>query len=63
MIQPKQCLELAETCADMATQALNTGMQSTLWEMAAAWSQLANELEQNAALWKRLVGYSVYPDA
>ena len=63
MIQPKECLALAEHCADMADQALNSSMHSTLLEMAAAWLQLANELEQNAALWKRLVGYSVYPDA
>jgi hypothetical protein len=38
-------------------------MQSTLLEMAAAWSELAEELEQNAALWKRLVGYTIYPDS
>jgi len=46
----------------MADQALNNNMQATLMEMAAVWSELAEELEQNAALWKRLVGYSVYPE-
>jgi hypothetical protein len=62
MIDPKECLELAEQCINMADQALNNRMQSTLLQMAAAWSELAEELEQNAALWKRLVGYTVYPD-
>ena len=63
VIEPKECLELAEQCVDLAGQASNDNTQYTLLEMAAAWSQLADELEQNAALWKHLVGYSVYPNA
>jgi len=62
MIKPKECLQLAEQCMLLARKALNNDMQTTLLEMAAVWSELAEELEQNAALWKRLVGYSIYPD-
>ena len=63
MIEPKECLELANECMLMAQKVLDKDMQTTLLEMAAVWSELAKELEQNAALWKRLVGYSIYPDS
>jgi hypothetical protein len=62
MTDPEECLALAEQCVVMANHALNSSIQCTLLQMAAAWAKLADELDQNASLWKRLVGRTIYPD-
>jgi hypothetical protein len=48
MADPKDCRENAACCIEMANDALNTDLQSVLFEMANLWLKLAAELERCA---------------
>jgi hypothetical protein len=50
MADPKECRANAARCIEMANEALNTRMQSLMFEMADMWLKLAAELERSSAV-------------
>jgi hypothetical protein len=56
------CREYAKRCIEMANSAANTERQSMMFEIAAAWNQLAVELDANEALRAQMQRIQVLPD-
>jgi hypothetical protein len=50
MADPKDCRANAARCIEMANEALNTRIQSLMFEMADMWLKLAAELEHSSAV-------------
>jgi hypothetical protein len=48
MANPKDCRDRAKCCIEMANDSLDTEVQSSLFEIARAWTELAEELEECA---------------
>jgi hypothetical protein len=46
MIDPKVCRENAMRCAELANASTDLGAQSSLFDMAAKWPEVAANLEQ-----------------
>jgi hypothetical protein len=46
----QDCLEKAKRCIELANEAKDDKTQSMLFELARAWTELANELNTNPSL-------------
>jgi hypothetical protein len=54
MASSKDCHDNAARCVELANAAKTVSAQNLLFEMARAWMELAEQLEQNPALEQRL---------
>ena len=55
MVNPLQCRDNASSCIDMANNLIERDMRERLFALAAAWLELAGELERQAAEYEELL--------
>ena len=59
-VDSNDCRELSKRCIEAANLAPD-GTQSTLFELAGAWLQLAVELDGNQVFGDQMKGFEIFP--
>jgi hypothetical protein len=60
VMDSKDCRDNANRCVEMANNAADKRMQSTLFDLAKAWMNLATELESNEAFRDAVKGVDIF---